>query len=195
MGPFASYDIIMRVEETSGVCQRPDDLGCTKVAQYIIFEDFSSVHIFLDDELVRNHSSIHVAAVMMHEMIHANLYLWYYKNTGLPLPHDQGLPELLDYYIEHNEHPDFPEWDHEFMVDHYTQTIEDGLRTIFPQLGLSEFQNENNYSQTQMDEFYDALAWNGLWGTSDWNALSQSQKNNIIGYITDAKNSNTGCNQ
>ena len=73
-------------------------------------------------------------------------------------------PGIFDYYSRFGE----AGMDHELMASHYRTVIGDFLKEFEP--GLSQ-------------DIYNALAWEGLKGTTSWNSLTSNQKsiiNNII---------------
>lgn len=69
-------------------------------------------------------------------------------------------PGIYDFYYKNYK----KEWNHEQMAGYYMGYIVDLLKQFDP---------------SQVQELYQALAWEGLKNTEVWNSLSSAEKNNI----------------
>lgn len=119
-----------------------------------------------------------VARTILHEGIHARLWEFYYRDGVGVTPNDfSGIYEHMRIYGKN--------WDHEQMAAFYRTTIAEGLK---------QFDNAQH-----TDEYYDALAWEGLSEIKDannnhdliyttaWNELSSEEQTTILQIITDEK--------
>lgn len=89
-----------------------------------------------------------VARTILHEGIHARLWEFYYRDGVGVTPNDfPGIYEHMRIYGKN--------WDHEQMAAFYRTTIAEGLK---------QFDNAQH-----TDEYYDALAWEGLSEIKDAN--------------------------
>lgn len=137
--------------------------------------------------------SLSIARTFIHELIHAEIFRKLLSVAGAPsiqftqaqlIQLKESYPGLYDYYmrwkwnIPVGQSPSSAQ--HEAMAQHYRSIIEQALREY------------DNNSQT--DEVYEALAWEGLKETVAWNNLSPSQKGNINQIISNFENNNPDCN-
>lgn len=126
--------------------------------------------------------NLSIARTFIHETIHAEMFrriLSIMDNGGDldGLTRQQwtqklsngDYPGIFDYYSRYG----VDGMQHEQIAGHYRSTISDMLKEFQP--GLSQ-------------DVYDALAWEGLKGTTTWNSLSQEEKNNIVDLINDFNN-------
>lgn len=140
-----------------------------------------------------NRPALSIARTFIHELIHAEIYRKLLSVAGSPsisltqaqlIQLRNNYPGLYDYYMRYmwnippGQAPSGAQ--HEAMAQHYRGIIKQALK---------EYDNNS-----QSDETYEALAWEGLINTVAWNNLSQSQKNNITTIINNFENSNTNCN-
>ncbi|MBF0694655.1 MAG: hypothetical protein IR153_06320 [Flavobacterium sp.] len=133
-----------------------------------------------------------VARTFVHELIHAEVFrklLSVAGTSSITLTAAQlvelkdNYPGLYDYYMryEWNIQPgeEITSAQHQMMAQHYRDVIINMLK---------EFDNNS-----QSDEVYEALAWQGLMNTTAWNNLDASQQAAIINTITTFETTNPHC--
>ncbi|MFD0834674.1 hypothetical protein ACFQ0I_02775 [Mariniflexile aquimaris] len=123
-------------------------------------------------------TSLTVARTIIHEGIHARLWEFAYRNGGTVSQSDfPGVYEFMRTYGKN--------WDHEQMAAYYRETIAAGLK---------QFDNGQH-----TDEYYNALAWEGLSEIEDannshaliytqaWQKLMIAEQQKVLQIITDEK--------
>jgi hypothetical protein len=97
---------------------------------------------------------------MLHEAIHANLFLAVKKLNGGVTPTNSDFGILYEQYRQKQN------WQHHFMADRYINLIAGALQEVHPLLGdqsmINGFSDKSNYPDWDWDEFYTNLAWVGL---------------------------------
>lgn len=157
MGQNSLYDLVWK-----GGVYSDNTLGGTYPPQYPYTDP---VAIVIDTIKSNNRPSLMVAKTLLHEAIHAQLTGWAQSVNYTLTP--ANFPGLFDYYTRYGPQ----EGDHQLMAAHYI----DVLAT-----GLSEYDN-NLHNRS----FYEAIAWEGLIGTTVWNSKLESEKKTILTTITD----------
>ncbi|WP_128760072.1 hypothetical protein [Leeuwenhoekiella aestuarii] len=120
-------------------------------------------------------TTLTIARTIIHESIHARLWEFVYRNGGNVSQSD--FPGLYEYMRIHGKN-----WDHEQMAAYYRETIATGLK---------HFDNGQH-----SDDYYDALAWEGLSEIKDannnheliytqtWEELKDKEQQQILEIIT-----------
>jgi len=156
-GEDAKYDLTFEVVDNLN-CNNDDDVyGCTK-SNYNPNNNKVLIQIDKDYVLDPETPTLFIAETILHEAIHANLYLAVKKLRGGSLPTSSAFEDLYEQYrIKKN-------WHHEFMSEHYINVISKGLEEVHPFLGDSNFINDKNqyYTSNDWDAFYKEIAWRGL---------------------------------
>jgi hypothetical protein len=133
-------------------------------------------------------TTLTIARTIIHEGIHARLWEFMYsrdKNLAI-LKND--FPGIYVYYKNYEKN-----WDHQQMAAHYRKTIAKGLKQF----------DKSQHS----DEFYNALAWEGLSEIKDkngnndliyteaWKKLISAQQKKVLDIIINhKKNGSKNCN-
>lgn len=117
-----------------------------------------------------NRPGIDVARTLMHEIIHAEMFrklLSLSNNNGEidvtilnQMLTQNNYPGLYDYYTRYGVNG----MQHEQMAAHYINTIVNFLK---------------QYDSTLTQEQYEAMAWEGLRGTTAWNLKTTQQQQNL----------------
>ncbi|MCI5707587.1 MAG: SprT-like domain-containing protein [Odoribacter sp.] len=155
------------------------------------FGEFSMVmkdytfEIRLNELLLVRYPKLFVCKTMMHEAIHARIFMRLLKATENPVGSDitkeelkelrstlerNDFPTLFDYYQKFTSHGDAQ---HNYMADYYIETIVNALQEMDPQVDR---------------EICKALAWRGLTRTEAWKLLEQSERNKYIKIYQDYVN-------
>ncbi|WP_298288762.1 hypothetical protein [uncultured Lutibacter sp.] len=159
-GSDADYDLVFKVEENL-VCNGNSIVnGCTN-ANYDPTDN--KVVISIDKDYINNTQTptLFLARTILHESIHANLYLAVKKLNGGTSPSNNDFSLLYEEYRQKKG------WQHEMMADKYRNLIAQGLKNVHPLLGDQSF--INYYSSNTLwswDKFYDELSWLGLYDTT-----------------------------
>jgi hypothetical protein len=125
-------------------------------------------------------SSIQVAFTLLHEGIHAEIYRKLLSIHGPQNLNINNFPSMYNLYKEYEIKEG--RFSHEYMANYYTVTMAIALR---------------QYDNNKFDiEYYQAYAWQGLEGTSDYNAKSPAEKGAIQDKIRTVleNRSKVGCN-
>lgn len=133
--------------------------------------------ISINDSFASHASTMEVARVFLHEIIHAELnYYFTVKCKGNLATFQSCYPDLYTrwqaygfYYKEDYQHGE--------MTNYYRTTMKDMLKTIYP--GLS-------------DSMYDAAIWGGLMDTRAWVLLPLNEQIRIKSIISDIRNLSDG---
>jgi hypothetical protein len=116
--------------------------------------------ISLDAKFINNVQTptLFIAQALVHEAIHANLFLAVKKLNGGVTPTNSDFGILYEQYRQKQN------WQHNFMADRYRNLIAGALQEVHPLLGDEHFMGKinNGYPSWDWDEFYANLAWVGL---------------------------------
>jgi hypothetical protein len=146
---------------------------------------------------ISNYPQIVTALVFIHEMIHAEIYRKLLSCANLPNVNytsmtdvqwsnhlknlQNNFPGLYDYFIRYQVNTSNPTgFQHQAMAQHYRNTIKEALKAY-----------DNNQ---HADNFYDAISWIGLKGTTGWDNLTPDQKAAINSTIQTSYQNETYCN-
>ncbi|NJN27970.1 MAG: hypothetical protein HC819_19355 [Cyclobacteriaceae bacterium] len=134
------------------------------------------INIALNANTLSGRTTMEVARTIFHEIIHAEMYRIVIENNYSVSINDY--PGVYDYYSRYKFNAQ-----HQQMAAHYIDIIGQALK---------EFDGA-----VQSDQYYDDIAWDGLMGNYDaagnlvttiaWNQLSQTDKNRILGNISNHK--------
>ena len=128
-------------------------------------------------------SKLSIARTMLHEMIHAELHGMMIEaggyndlqNYAANYQGDDPFMMIWQYYEEHGNYiaDQNPGWQHEYMADYYIEYMAKGLKKLHPELSSQAFidyeDGTNVFDKSwNWDEFFIALAWQGLEGTIEY---------------------------
>lgn len=156
-----------------------------------------------------NRPKLSIARTIIHESIHAELYAKVVQAGGTSnfenyVSNNPGKSEfeLLWYFIKENIDSD-ANWQHEYMADYYIGAISSALKELKDDLLSPSFQNYVDGSvfyvpgdtpgappvaiNWDWDDFYEALAWEGLTKTVEWGECSSAFKNKNLSYMQQFK--------
>ena len=121
-------------------------------------------------------SSLEAARVLLHEIIHAEIFNAVGQKRG----------SLLIGNFQHNfeEYKRLYDFDsqihHNFMAEYLVEKMAKVLKEIHPLLGASEFYKSlggASYWPKGIDpNFYSAIAWHGLWDTKEWIDMNHEKR-------------------
>ncbi|GAA3570346.1 hypothetical protein [Snuella lapsa] len=125
-----------------------------------------AVTIKIDQDYINDVQTptLFIAQTIIHEAIHANMYLAIYNHVNGNL---SNIPDVDDFPAIYEEYRVLNNWQHEFMADHYIGLIAQGLQEVHPRLNDQIFIDDlvNSYPDLTLEAFYTNLAWIGLNGT------------------------------
>ena len=134
-----------------------DPNGCTSSN----LDSNNSITISLDQEYLNSNQTptLFIAETIVHEAIHANLYLALYN-------HEQGnlanLPNINDFPAIYEQYRQYKGWQHEFMAGEYTNLIAQILQEIHLMLNDQMFLDSLEDYDMTLTDFYTCIAYIGL---------------------------------
>ncbi|MEM9686082.1 MAG: hypothetical protein AAF934_04085 [Bacteroidota bacterium] len=158
-GEDADFDLTFKVEDNLTCDDASDPSGCTK-ASYSYSD--KKVVISIDNQYINSTETptLFIARTLIHEAIHANLFLAVKKHNGGVTPTDSEFGILYEQYRKKKN------WQHEFMADRYINLIANALKDVHPLLGddtmINTYSNKSDYPNWNWDAFYTSIAWTGL---------------------------------
>lgn len=169
-GDDADYDLTFEVVPDLQCNGNSDAEGCTISS----LGSNGSVTIQIDQDYVNSGQTptLFLAQTIIHEAIHANMYLAVYNyNNG----NTANLPDINDFPAIYEEYRQMNNWQHEFMANHYVNLIAQTLQDIHPLLNDQTFINSLADYDMSLNDFYTSIAYVGLNGTiAQTNYLSDS---------------------
>lgn len=129
---------------------------------------YSFITISIDQDYINtfnNHNAptLFLLRTIIHESIHANLYLALYKyrnGNTLNLPDINNFPQVYEQYRT------MKDWQHEFMANHYINLMFHTLEEPHPYLNDQEFLSSLNDYNMSLNDFYKSISYMGFEGTS-----------------------------
>lgn len=129
---------------------------------------------------------------LLHESIHANLYYYQYQLMNGIEPSSSDFETLYESYRINKG------WQHNYMANHYLSYIVEGLVNVHPLLDDDTFiQTHNDWQSWNWNDFYKALSWTGLEGTTSFNDYFQINQQNYNDYYSETllnSNKTPNCN-
>ncbi len=136
-----------------------------------------------------NRSKLGVVRTMIHELIHAELHAMvleagYYNNLeefANSYVGDDPFLMIWEYYTNYG----ISDFQHEFMADNYIESMSKSLRDIYSDVRSDAFHNYVDGSTFYIgaevnawnwDDFFRAIAWQGLAGTNSYDLLDEQLK-------------------
>jgi len=119
------------------------------------------VTISLDLEHVNSSQTptLFIARTIIHEAIHANLYLALYNlNNGNTI----NLPDINDFSAIYEQYRLQRGWQHEFMANHYISLMAEALQEAHPSLNDQAFINSLYDYEMSLNDFYTCISYTGL---------------------------------
>lgn len=110
---------------------------------------------------------LEVAGTMLHELIHATLMRWI-DSVGRELT-TKNFPGLFDYYSRYDKE----DAQHNLMANSYVDLM---VKTL------------KQYDSSYDNKYYEAIAWGGLEGTTDYNNLSSKKKKELKDNLKEYRN-------
>jgi hypothetical protein len=152
------YNLIFQVEPDLD-CQSDGDIdeGCTSSS----LSSNNSITISIDQDYINSNQTptLFIAETIIHETIHANLYLALYN-------HEQGntanLPDIDDFSAIYEQYRLYKGWQHEFMAGEYTSLIAQILLETHPLLNDQTFIDSLADYDMSLNDFYTCIAYIGL---------------------------------
>ena len=117
-----------------------------------------------------NLGSLELARIILHEMLHAELFVANFHKGGTPI--DGDFEANFNMYIEKYYNEGSPGIHHNYMAEQMVDKIGSVLSQIHPYLGKQEFLNDplvkQGFPKGLPTDFYKGLAWSGLKATDKW---------------------------
>ena len=134
--------------------------------------------------------TLDIAAIILHEGIHAEIYKYVDERKKGPDPNDR--PKLLSYYFQYKAQNDntllTSNAQHQHMADKYVKPIAQSLRQL----------DNNKYPLNDyMGLAWDGLrryGWDGYFDNGNWVTLDRSQYVGNINKVLDNTEFNKNCN-
>jgi hypothetical protein len=137
----------------------------------------NNIIITINKNKVNGMSSLEAARVILHELIHAEIYNAVGQKRGSLLVGDfqNNFEEYKRLYPNNNSLQQ-----HNFMADYIVEKIAKTLQEIHPLLGANEFYQKvggtNRWPKGINPTFYSAIAWHGLNSTKEWNNMKYEER-------------------
>ncbi|SFT73280.1 hypothetical protein SAMN04489724_1898 [Algoriphagus locisalis] len=134
------------------------------------FYGFNNIVITINSTQL-NRGSLEIAHTILHEIIHAELYVAIGNKKGTAI--DANFEYNFNKYVElyYKEYGD-ADVHHNYMAEKIVDRMSDVLKLIHPYLGKQEFLNDPEvkkaYPHGLPPDFYKGMAWNGLKWTDKW---------------------------
>ncbi|MBS1570325.1 MAG: hypothetical protein JST45_12930 [Bacteroidetes bacterium] len=135
-----------------------------------------SISITFKQQYLASATDISIAATFLHEMVHAKVFRKFEASGGSV--DAKNFPGLQDYGTRHATAS--TGWQHEMMAVHYRGEIVQGLREMDANNGITDRSGTMSVGGVDVaystDQFYEALSWQGLYGTKAYEKLDASTK-------------------
>jgi hypothetical protein len=137
----------------------------------------NNIIITFNKNKVNNLSSLEAARVLLHEIIHAEIFNAVGQKRGSLLigNFQHNFEEYKRLYPKNDA-----QQQHNFMADYIVGKIAKTLHEIHPLLGASEFYNavggSSRWPKGINPTFYTAMAWHGLNSTKEWNEMKYEDR-------------------
>jgi len=185
-GKDSEFDLNFKVVGNLNCNGSDDPSGCTK-ANYNY--ESKKVEILVDKDYINSDQTptIFIALTLIHEAIHANLFLAVKKFNG------GVVPKSSDFAVLYKQYRTKKNWQHEYMADKYVDVIAGAIKKVHPLLGDATFINDRNtnFPDWNWDKFYKNLAWGGLDKTTKGEEYYQSHTKELSIYYDGAKADST----
>jgi hypothetical protein len=128
--------------------------------------EFKSV-ITMNQNFLSTASPTMVAAVMIHEAMHAEIARKIQSIGGVANLSEQNFPTLFNYYTNSLDP------DHNYLADHYVAMFVAALKEFDTASGIP----------LHTDDEYLSMVWGGLQGTDAFQALPEEQRDNLTALV------------
>jgi len=123
------------------------------------------------NEYRMNLSSLELARIILHEIIHAELFVAIYEKGGSPI--DANFEANFNNYVNKYSEEGNSVIHHNYMAEKLAGKIGNVLKSIHPYLGKEQFLYDVNVDNGPIKwilptDFYVGLAWKGLQETDMW---------------------------
>lgn len=148
----------------------------------------STIQIQINTNLAASRPALSVVSTIIHEYIHADIFRIVYN--GSTLPEDM---EFRNVYNSFEDSGFEPTPGHETMALLYIDVLKNALADFHQNVLVGDYNYLTNNGSIALDDFYEALAWQGL-KNHDVQAyldLSQSRKDEIQNALTQYYHSTT----
>lgn len=140
-----------------------------------------------------NRSKLGIARTLIHELIHSEILSKVAEGGGLSKfedylsshPNTNDFENIWNYFNEYGQDTTTT-WQHELMADYYINALEVGVKSLAPKLLSELFINEIEGTTLHpmygdpfvfnWDEFYNALAWQGLQNTFEYQIKTEKER-------------------
>ncbi|MBO3118079.1 hypothetical protein J4050_15105, partial [Winogradskyella sp. DF17] len=183
--PNLTFKIVPNLDCTS---DGDIDEGCTSSS----LSSNNSITISIDENYVNSSTTptLFIAQTIIHEAIHANLYLAIYNfEAGNPV----NLPDINDFPAIYEQYRQLTNRQHEIMAGEFTGLIAQLLQQIHPLLNDQQFIDSLDDYSFSLQDFYTNLAYVGLQGTAGYDIYMsnpENAQNYSVGFYDAQANSN-----
>jgi len=174
-GDGSEYSI--NIESKNNVYTTNSNGNTTEVNAKTIYTSNSNViRIEISGSKAISNRALQVTRTLLHEYIHADIFRKLY--TSNPTSDDLEFRETFNSYENNNFEPS-PS--HQTMADLYVYNMKNALKSFHQTVMLGDYNYLSDNGQISLDNFYEALAWQGLknHGVQAWIDLSQERKDEI----------------
>jgi len=174
-GDGSEYSI--NIESKNNVYITNSNGNTTEVNAKTIYTSNSNViRIEISGSKAISNRALQVTRTLLHEYIHADIFRKLY--TSNPTSDDLDFRETFNSYENNNFEPS-PS--HQTMADLYLENMKNALKSFHQTVMLGDYNYLSDNGQISLDNFYEALAWQGLknHGVQAWIDLTQERKDEI----------------
>lgn len=122
----------------------------------------NNIDITLAENVINNLTSLEVGLALLHEGVHAEIFRKLISIQGPSNLSTNNFPTLFNLYTQYKVNQGYT---HEYMANHYVDLIASALGKF----------DSNKFTI----DYYKAIAWSGLKGTTAYNNLSATKKSEI----------------
>lgn len=134
------------------------------------------IKIEISTSKVQNNRALQVVRTLLHEYIHADIFRK--LNTQPPSNDDLIFRNTYNSFEDNNFEPTPA---HETMASLYVNSMKEALKSYHMTVMTGDYNYLSNNGQLDLDNFYEALAWQGLknHNVEAWQNMPQNQKDEI----------------
>ena len=134
------------------------------------------IKIEISTSKAQNNRALQVVGTLLHEYIHADIFRK--LNTQPPSNDDLIFRNTYNSFEDNNFEPTPA---HETMASLYVNSMKEALKSYHMTVMTGDYNYLSNNGQLDLDNFYEALAWQGLknHNVDSWQNMPQNQKDEI----------------
>ncbi|MGO2359014.1 hypothetical protein, partial [Mesonia sp.] len=134
------------------------------------------IKIEISTSKAQNNRALQVVGTLLHEYIHADIFRK--LNTQPPSNDDLIFRNTYNSFEDNNFEPTPA---HETMASLYVNSMKEALKSYHMTVMTGDYNYLSNNGQLDLDNFYEALAWQGLknHNVEAWQNMPQNQKDEI----------------